>query len=46
MYREAQSRSQTAGPTGQPGQGGAGGGQAKEGEVVDADFEDLGDKKS
>jgi molecular chaperone DnaK len=45
MYREAHGQSQggQAGrPTGEPGAPGA----AKEGEVVDADFEDLGDKKS
>jgi molecular chaperone DnaK len=46
MYREAQSQGGQAGqagrPTGEPGAPGA----AKEGEVVDADFEDLGDKKS
>jgi molecular chaperone DnaK len=49
MYREAQSQAQT-GATGQPGSG-AGAQQPgqpsgpKEGEVVDAEFEDLGEKK-
>jgi molecular chaperone DnaK len=49
MYREAQSQ---AGAAGQPGAAGASGPQAesrpsgpKEGEVVDAEFEDLGEKK-
>jgi molecular chaperone DnaK len=45
MYREAQA--QAGGQAGQPRtEGGAAPGAAKEGEVVDADFEDLGDKKS
>jgi molecular chaperone DnaK len=49
MYREAQS--QTGGAAGAPGGGGrapgagAGAGGPKEGEVVDAEFEDLGEKK-
>jgi molecular chaperone DnaK len=42
MYREAQAKT-PGGPTGAA-QGGPAGGP-KEGEVVDADFEDLGDKK-
>jgi len=44
MYREAQAQSQPAssGAAGGPSQGASG---PKEGEVVDADFEDLGDKK-
>ena len=44
MYREAQAQGQPAGAgaasRGRPGRAGS-----KEGEVVDADFEDLGDKK-
>ncbi len=45
MYREAQAKGQPSGAG--PGAGDAGRGPAgpKEGEVVDADFEDLGDKK-
>jgi molecular chaperone DnaK len=44
MYREAQAK---GGPQpGQPSAEGGAPGAAKEGEVVDADFEDLGDKKS
>jgi molecular chaperone DnaK len=46
MYREAQT--QTPGPGAPPGDGrtpGASAGAPKEGEVVDAEFEDLGDKK-
>jgi len=42
MYREAQTQGQPAGAPGGPSQGSTG---PKEGEVVDADFEDLGDKK-
>src|SRR6059036_1873261 len=42
MYREAQTQGQPAGAPGGPSQGATG---PKEGEVVDADFEDLGDKK-
>ena len=44
MYREAQAQGQPAGSgaAGGPSQGAPG---PKEGEVVDADFEDLGDKK-
>src|SRR5580765_647252 len=44
MYREAQAQGQPAGSgaAGEPSQGAPG---PKEGEVVDADFEDLGDKK-
>jgi hypothetical protein len=43
MYRDAQAKSQpgSAGP--QP--GGAGEGSAGKGDVVDAEFEDLGEKK-
>jgi molecular chaperone DnaK len=45
MYREAQAQ-QTGAPGGGTGDGrGAAGGGPKEGEVVDADFEDLGGKK-
>jgi molecular chaperone DnaK len=47
MYREAQSQAQP-GPTGQPGDGAQPSGRPsgpKEGEVVDAEFEDLGEKK-
>jgi molecular chaperone DnaK len=44
MYREAQA--QAGGQAGQPRTDGGAPGAAKEGEVVDADFEDLGDKKS
>jgi molecular chaperone DnaK len=44
MYREAQA--QAGGQAGQPRTEGGAPGAAKEGEVVDADFEDLGDKKS
>jgi molecular chaperone DnaK len=47
MYREAQGQPQGGNQAGRPTTGpGASGGAAKEGEVVDADFEDLGDKKS
>ncbi len=47
MYREAQSPPQGGGQAGRPTtEPGTSGGGAKEGEVVDADFEDLGDKKS
>ena len=42
MYREAQTQGQ---PTGAPGAASQGTTGPKEGEVVDADFEDLGDKK-
>jgi molecular chaperone DnaK len=44
MYREAQAQGQPAGSgaASEPSQGAPG---PKEGEVVDADFEDLGDKK-
>ncbi len=46
MYREAQAKDAPSGAGSRPGEGGAGGaGGAKEGEVVDADFEDLGEKK-
>ncbi|MGH7307791.1 MAG: molecular chaperone DnaK [Candidatus Rokuibacteriota bacterium] len=45
MYREAQGQAQAGPQAGQPRAEGAPG-AAKEGEVVDADFEDLGDKKS
>jgi molecular chaperone DnaK len=42
MYREAQAQGQKPGAPGAPSEGASG---PKEGEVVDADFEDLGDKK-
>jgi molecular chaperone DnaK len=42
MYREAQAQSQPAGGAAGQNQDPTG---PKEGEVVDADFEDLGDKK-
>jgi hypothetical protein len=43
MYREAQARGpETAGAPGGDGRGASG---PKEGEVVDAEFEDLGQKK-
>jgi molecular chaperone DnaK len=42
MYREAQTQGQNPGAPGAPSEGTTG---PKEGEVVDADFEDLGDKK-
>jgi len=42
MYREAQAQSQPGAPGAPPGQSPTG---PKEGEVVDADFEDLGEKK-
>ncbi len=46
MYREAQGQAQAGPQAGPPrADGGAAPGAAKEGEVVDADFEDLGDKK-
>jgi molecular chaperone DnaK len=44
MYREAQTQGQPAG-AGAPGGPSQGAPGPKEGEVVDADFEDLGDKK-
>jgi len=44
MYREAQTQGQPAG-SGAPGGPTQGPSGPKEGEVVDADFEDLGDKK-
>ncbi len=43
MYREAQGQTQQ--PAGGPGADGRATSGPKEGEVVDADFEDLGDKK-
>ena len=43
MYRE--SAQPGAGPTEPAGKGSAAGGGPKEGEVVDAEFEDLGEKK-
>jgi molecular chaperone DnaK len=47
MYRQAQSAPAGGGQPERPtGEGGTAPGAAKEGEVVDADFEDLGDKKS
>ena len=42
MYREAQAQGQKPGAPGAPSEGASG---PKEGEVVDADFEDVGDKK-
>jgi molecular chaperone DnaK len=42
LYREAQTQGQKPGAPGTPSEGTTG---PKEGEVVDADFEDLGDKK-
>ena len=44
MYRDAQAKSQP-GPAGGPQPGGAGEGNAAKGDVVDAEFEDLGEKK-
>jgi molecular chaperone DnaK len=46
MYRDAQAQSGTGGApqSGAP-SGGPGGGAAPKGDVVDAEFEDLGDKK-
>ena len=44
MYREAQAQGQ-ASPGAQPGDGRGGQAGPKEGEVVDAEFEDLGDNK-
>jgi molecular chaperone DnaK len=44
MYREAQAQGQPAGSN-TPGEAGQSAPGPKEGEVVDADFEDLGDKK-
>jgi molecular chaperone DnaK len=44
MYRDAQAQGQPGQPGGAAGGPSAGGGP-KEGEVVDAEFEDLGDKK-
>jgi molecular chaperone DnaK len=46
MYRQAQSGTAGGGQPGGPTTEGGAAGGAKEGEVVDADFEDLGDKKS
>ena len=44
MYREAQAKSQSSGPEGgAPGAGQSGAGP--KGDVVDAEFEDLGEKK-
>ena len=45
MYREAQAKNQPGGEGGQQPDGGAGKSGPKEGEVVDAEFEDLGEKK-
>ncbi|OLB93458.1 MAG: molecular chaperone DnaK, partial [Candidatus Rokubacteria bacterium 13_1_40CM_68_15] len=45
MYREAQAKGQPGGASGPTAGGAPGGGGPKEGEVVDAEFEDLGDKK-
>jgi molecular chaperone DnaK len=46
MYREAQTKGQPGSGPGAPGSdGGAGSTGPKEGEVVDAEFEDLGEKK-
>ena len=44
MYRDAQAKSQP-GAAGSPQSGPAAGGAAPKGDVVDAEFEDLGDKK-
>ena len=43
MYREAQAKSEPSGAPGGPTDGGHAGGQ--KGDVVDAEFEDLGEKK-
>jgi molecular chaperone DnaK len=45
MYREAQGKGQPGAAGGGRAEGSPGGTGAKEGEVVDAEFEDLGDKK-
>jgi len=45
MYREAQAKGQPGGAGGSTAGGAPSGGGPKEGEVVDAEFEDLGDKK-
>ena len=45
MYREAQAKGQPSDAGAAPGGDGRGAAGPKEGEVVDADFEDLGDKK-
>ena len=45
MYREAQAKGQPGQPGGGRPEGGSGPAGPKEGEVVDAEFEDLGDKK-
>jgi len=45
MYREAQAKGQPSGAGGPTAGGAPSGGGPKEGEVVDAEFEDLGDKK-
>ncbi len=45
MYREAQAKGQPSSAGTAPGGDGRGAAGPKEGEVVDADFEDLGDKK-
>ena len=45
MYREAQAQAPAAAGSGTPGRDGPGAPGPKEGEVVDAEFEDLGDKK-
>jgi molecular chaperone DnaK len=45
MYREAQTKGQPGGAGGPTAGGAPSGGGPKEGEVVDAEFEDLGDKK-
>src|SRR5438034_7524575 len=45
MYREAQAKGQPGGAGGPTAGGAPSGGGPKEGEVVDAEFEDLGDKK-
>jgi len=44
MYRDAQAQAQP-GPSGAPQSGAPGGGAAPKGDVVDAEFEDLGEKK-
>jgi molecular chaperone DnaK len=45
MYREAQGKSEPGAASGGRPEGGSGPAGPKEGEVVDAEFEDLGDKK-
>jgi hypothetical protein len=45
MYHEAQGKSQPGAASGSRPESGSGPAGPKEGEVVDAEFEDLGDKK-